>query len=587
MRRARWTIFWERLWPALATLATAVGLFLTVSWLGLWLWLPPLGRAAAVLAFAVVALAAAVPFVFVRVPAIADGLRRLDHGSGLRHRPATAIVDALAVTPSDSYSLALWNAHVERARAAARTFKAGWPSPRVAGRDPYALRALVLIACVATFVAAGGERWKRIAAAFDWQGVVLPANFRVDAWVTPPPYTGKPPIILAGIHPGETARAADAAGEPVTVPAGSTLVVRATGKLHLDVAGSGGVTAVNEAAHAPSGTEEHRFKIAATGTATLRGVGDDLTWAFNAIPDKPPTIALTKDPEQQNRGAMLLSYRVEDDYGATEAHATFARKDEPAAKGDGPHPLYGPPDFALILPQARTKNGVAQTIKDVTDHPWAGAEVVMTLTARDEGGNEGRSEPFAFRLPERAFTKPLAKALVEQRRNLALDARVRSQVITAVDALTLGPDKFRTEAGIYLGLRSIFWSLVRAKSDDDLREVAARLWSMAVGLEDGDISEAQAALRAAAGSAAPGARPRRRRPGAQAADGPAARRHGSLHAGDAGAAQEQSAAHASARPQFAHAAPAGPQEHARPAWRAWRAAAPRTPRASCCSSSSR
>jgi hypothetical protein len=205
LRRARWTIFWERLWPALATLATAAGLFLTISWLGVWLWLPPVGRAAAVLAFAVIALAAAVPFVFVRVPAIADGLRRLDHASGLRHRPATALVDALAVTSSDSYSLALWNAHVERARAAAQTFKAGWPSPRVAGRDPYALRALVLIACIATFVAAGGERWKRVAAAFDWQGVVLPANFRVDAWVTPPAYTGKPPIILAGIHPGETA----------------------------------------------------------------------------------------------------------------------------------------------------------------------------------------------------------------------------------------------------------------------------------------------------------------------------------------------------------------------------------------------
>jgi hypothetical protein len=73
LRRARWTIFWERLWPALATLATAAGLFLTISWLGVWLWLPPLGRAAAVLAFAVIALAAAAPFVFVRVPAIADG----------------------------------------------------------------------------------------------------------------------------------------------------------------------------------------------------------------------------------------------------------------------------------------------------------------------------------------------------------------------------------------------------------------------------------------------------------------------------------------------------------------------------------
>jgi hypothetical protein len=171
LRRARWMIFWERLWPALAALATAAGLFLTVSWLGLWLWLPPLGRAAGVVAFVITAIAAAVPFLFVRVPAVAEGLRRLDHGSGLRHRPATAIVDELAVTPSDSYSLALWNAHVARTLAAARTFKAGWPSPRVAARDPYALRGLVLIACIATFVAAGGERWKRIAAAFDWQGV--------------------------------------------------------------------------------------------------------------------------------------------------------------------------------------------------------------------------------------------------------------------------------------------------------------------------------------------------------------------------------------------------------------------------------
>ena len=88
-----------------------------------------------------------------------------------------------------------------------------------------------------------------------------------------------------------------------------------------------------------------------------------------------------------------------------------------------------------------------------------------------------------------------ARALVEQRRNLALDARARPLVITAIDALALAPEKFRTEAGTYLGLRSIFWSLVRAKTDDDLRDVASRLWSMAVGLEDGNISDAQAALR--------------------------------------------------------------------------------------------
>jgi len=492
--RARWTIVWERLWPALTSLATAIGLFLALSWLGVWLWLPPLVRAAAVIVCAALAIAAAWPFVFVRMPGKRDALSRIDRGSGLPHRPATAIADDLAVTPRDPYSLALWNAHVERALAAARTLKSGWPSPRVARRDPYALRALVLIACVATFFAAGGERWKRIAAAFDWQGVVLPANFRVDAWVIPPAYTARPPQMLAGIHPGETT-APPGASNIVSVPINSTLVVRSTGKLNLDLSATGGVAAAKEQVHAPAGTDEHRFAVTGTGSATLRGAGDDLTWAFNVIPDKPPVIELTKDPEQQQRGTLLLSYRLEDDYGVVEAKATFARKADDAGAGEAAHPLYGPPDFALILPQARTKTGVAQTNKDLTDHPWAGAEVTMTLIARDEGGNQGRSEPVSFRLPERVFAKPLARALVEQRRNLALDANAQPRVLDALDALALAPEKFTPNAGIYLGLRSIYWRLVRATSDDDLRDVVTRLWSMATQIEDGEIADAQANLR--------------------------------------------------------------------------------------------
>ena len=38
--------------------------------------------------------------------------------------------------------------------------------------------------------------YRRIAAAFDWHGVVASANYRIDAWVTPPAYTGRPPQIL-------------------------------------------------------------------------------------------------------------------------------------------------------------------------------------------------------------------------------------------------------------------------------------------------------------------------------------------------------------------------------------------------------
>jgi uncharacterized protein (TIGR02302 family) len=236
LRRARWTIFWERLWPALASVATVIGLFLALSWLGLWLWLPPAGRAIGLGIFFLLTAAAFAPVLMLRVPSRIEGLRRLDRNSGLPHRPATAIADEIAAPIEDSYSVALWRAHIERALRAAKTLRAGTPMPRLALRDPFAVRALVVVLVVATFFAAGGERMKRVAAAFDWQGVMMPANFRIDAWVSPPPYTGRPPIILPGLRPGEPVQTAAA----LSVPAGSTLVVRATG-IHLDVVASGGI----------------------------------------------------------------------------------------------------------------------------------------------------------------------------------------------------------------------------------------------------------------------------------------------------------------------------------------------------------
>jgi uncharacterized protein (TIGR02302 family) len=121
----------------------------------------------------------------------------------------------------------------------------------------------------------------------------------------------------------------------------------------------------------------------------------------------------------------------------------------------------------------------------------------MTLVARDEANNEGRSTPHEMRLPERPFSKPLPRALIEQRRNLALDANVKDRVLAALDALTIAPERFIPETNIYLGLRSIYWQLSRADTDDGLRSVVERLWSMAVFLEDGNVSEMEKALRAA------------------------------------------------------------------------------------------
>ncbi len=40
----------------------------------------------------------------------------------------------------------------------------------------------------------------------------------------------------------------------------------------------------------------------------------------------------------------------------------------------------------------------------------------------------------------------------------------------ALDALTIAPERFMPETNVYLGLRSIYWQLARASTDDGLRD---------------------------------------------------------------------------------------------------------------------
>ena len=493
LTRARRAILWERLWPALVSLLTALGLFVGLSWLGLWLWLPPAARIVGLMALIALTAYASLPLLRLRIPTRQEGLQRLDRMSGLPHRPATAVTDEMATTAGDAFSMALWRAHLTRALEAARNLNPGRPTPELAARDPYALRGLVLVLLFATFFAADGERLRRIAAAFDFRGVVTPANFRIDAWVTPPLYTGKSPLLLPGVRPGEPAQTA----ANYSVPVGSILVVRASGKSGLDIDAKGDLSEVSDGPAPPAGTEERRFAVNGGGSATIHSSADDVTWNFSAIPDRAPTIALAKDPESQPRGAMVLNYKVEDDYGVAEAKAAFSRSEKPTTSTLKVRPLYDPPEFPLVLPQARARNGVGQTVKDVTEHPMAGADVAMTLIARDQAGNEGRSEAFKMKLPERPFFNILAKSLVELRRMLALNAEEKPRVLIALEALSIAPEKFTPELGTYLGLQSVYWSLNYAKTDDQLRDVVSRMWAFAVLLEDGSLGDTAAALRAA------------------------------------------------------------------------------------------
>ncbi len=112
--------------------------------------------------------------------------------------------------------------------------------------------------------------------------------------------------------------------------------------------------------------------------------------------DTPPAIALAKDPTQAQSGALQLSYTMTDDYGVVSASGEITPTSETAA---AMRPLVRGAGAALSLPQLRTRDGTGETTRDLTSHPWAGAKVNLTLVARDDAEQEGRSAPFAFTLP--------------------------------------------------------------------------------------------------------------------------------------------------------------------------------------------
>ncbi|MCC7348859.1 MAG: DUF4175 family protein, partial [Variibacter sp.] len=132
LTRAWWALLWERLWPRLVLVSTVLALFLVVSWAGLWQMLPATGRMIGVGLFALALLGAAFPFIRLGLPSRDKSLQRVDRSSGLPHRPATALTDTLATGLNDKGSEALWQAHLARTTAAAKSFKAGAPRPGLA-----------------------------------------------------------------------------------------------------------------------------------------------------------------------------------------------------------------------------------------------------------------------------------------------------------------------------------------------------------------------------------------------------------------------------------------------------------------------
>ena len=508
--RAGLALVWERIWPPIAGLLYLLSSFVIVSWLGLWLELSLWGRIIGVSCFALAGLIGLVSLLRLRFPSHREALARLDRDSGLIHRPATSLTDVMVDQNQGEQTKLLWELHLDRARAASKRLKVAWPSPRLADRDRLAVRALITVCLMASAFVAGPEKYSRLLAAFNFSTAgTLAQSFRLDAWIDPPPYTGRPPILLNAKD--DMSDGVKEATRKLEAPLGSSIIVRSShaGNAIFDVEGDlvgvnlddektkSAAAQSNKSTNDPESLQENRWTLRGNGKLTIRQAGRLLgSFEIASIPDLPPVIELKGDPKPNARGSLTLNYKISDDYGVIGAEAEFA---DPLIAG---RPIKGrslveAPHMGLILPNGPGGLGEGETTTDLSEHPWAGARVKMTLTARDEGANIGRSEPIEMILPQRVFVKPLARALVEQRRNLVLAPDERLRVAAAMEALQIAPERFKTTAALYLGFHTISQRLDRAKTDQDLLGVADLMWEMALRIEDGDLSEAERDLRAA------------------------------------------------------------------------------------------
>lgn len=499
VRRSQSALFIEETWRALMPVLVIAAFFVGLSLLGLWLVVPFWLRLAAIGMFVGLLVWWSRPLFKLRWPTRTAALDRVEQTSGQSHRPLTAIEDELSIGEGDPATAALWSLHKKRMAKALAAMRARGPDPRAYRRDPYALRIIAVLLLVVGFVSTGGDHWNRLGSAFQPPVDAKEIASRLDAWVTPPLYTGEPPLYLTG--DSAALRDAEAA---VKVPEGSILVVRSQGETFLNMQFSSlaegpPVEISQSASHDTPVSDlpvERRFELTQSGRVDLTAADTIVVqWAFDVQPDNAPEIRLTNDPEAQLSGALKFSYLVNDDYGVVSAEAKITPVRENTAHTRGPRPLVNAPQFPLSLPPRAGTAKTAETIRDLTSHPWAGSEVNLIMSARDEAEQEGLSEPHRFTLPQRRFRKPLARAVVEQRRDLALDANNQLQVLTSFDALLLAPDVFDMEVKTYLGMRFAYGQLVAANSDDELKELLPLLWDLALTIEDGDLSLAERALR--------------------------------------------------------------------------------------------
>jgi uncharacterized protein (TIGR02302 family) len=502
--QARLSIGFERLWEALHWPLVIFGLAAVLVVAGLLPLLPYWPRLAVLAVLTVAFLWSLKPMFGLRWPSRHEAMRRVEEKTGLAHRPVSAREDRLA-EGADPIQQAIWEEHRMRQLRGLSQLKAGLPQSRWRDIDPRALRLPVGLALVAALLLGPGDTRGNLADSLSFAAPPPAVQLAMDAWMKPPAYTGRPPLLLTSAAMAERLKA-----EPeIHVPDKSVLSLRITGakapslSFHEPVEGDGDSPAVpgfTPKIKTADGLFQAEVPLARPAIVKVMDGQKELArWRISLIPDAPPSVEITDDPTGDGSGMLSARWKAADDYGVTGITAEIYLaddQDEGVGFSDAGIFEYDPPKLPVSLRKSSPKEEKGESKADVAEHPWAGFMVEMTLTARDAAGNRTESAKRIFRLPERVFTKPLARALIEQRRRLILNPDEAGGVAEMLDALLTYPKGLIERSGTHLAVATALSRLRAAEDREAVDGVVRMLWQIAVNIEDGQTGDAKAELEA-------------------------------------------------------------------------------------------
>ncbi len=343
--------------------------------------------------------------------------------------------------------------------------RVNWPLRR-------SLKAIILssLSLAMAGALAGPDSKRLLEIAVKPRGIFSYPAPKISMMVTPPDYSGRAAFSEI-LMPGN-----EKASGLTPIPEGSRITIRAAnmayaplliaGKrpLHFQPSSDGGYTAAFDL------TDEISWQVR-EGT---RKIGE---WPIFMMEDRTPIIKKA-DFQQIMTGAGLFSLTLDlsDDYGLEKVSVGVM------APGASDKALSDRTELAIS--GIKAYSGRIYVSLGTSD--FAGKPVDLIIEVKDQAGQKQTKIISGITLPEREFSNPLSRQIMEIRTAIKAHPDQRKQQARRLMALGLTPDDGQTPAIYYMALRTAYWRLTKPLEPDDINNARQILWDLANRMDGGD-----------------------------------------------------------------------------------------------------